>query len=374
MKVIMAAGGTGGHIYPAIAIANELKSRYNAEIIFIGQKNRLEATLVPKAGYKIEFIRSGVVYRNNPIKNIRSVFRLTKAILRSKKIIRDFKPDIVIGTGGYISAPTVMAAQQLGIKTAIHEIAHAILHSLPEQGEDGAIVDDRPNRKTKEVQAESVAYTVCQRFGIETSDYSFGYIAGWSSGQETKELKASLELIRETASDIIEKIEEKMPELTQEKKKVQQVDKPFDLHKTVDYIKGIASKIAIAENDDLGQKTFKIALKQFGKLANTLPTEEVGLKELCDFVSTSETLESMQERVNEVMNYLGYELNPELKEPEKEPVPEVDKDEVKKEPKKEKKTSVRKKLKEEKDKIAKETPKAKTKSKSKTKAAEAEVS
>ena len=260
------------------------------------------------------------------------------------------------------------------IKTAIHEIAHAILHSLPEQGEDGAIVDDRPDRKTKEVQAESVAYTVCQRFGIETSDYSFGYIAGWSSGQETKELKASLELIRETASDIIEKIEEKMPELTQEKKKVQQVDKPFDLHKTVDYIKGIASKIAIAENDDLGQKTFKIALKQFGKLANTLPTEEVGLKELCEFVSTSETLESMQERVNEVMNYLGYELNPELKEPEKEPVLEVDKDEVKKEPKKEKKPSVRKKLKEEKDKIAKETPKAKTKSKSKTKAAEAEVS
>lgn len=121
MKVIMAAGGTGGHIYPAIAIANELKSRYNAEIIFIGQKNRLEATLVPKAGYKIEFIRSGVFYRNNPIKNIRSVFRLTKAILRSKKIIREFKPDIVIGTGGYISAPTVMAAQQLGIKTAIHE-------------------------------------------------------------------------------------------------------------------------------------------------------------------------------------------------------------------------------------------------------------
>ena len=92
------------------------------------------------------------------------------------------------------------------IKTTIHEIAHSILHALPEKGEDGVTVDDRPDSRTKEVQAESVAYTVRQRFGIDTSDYSFGYIAGWSSGQETKELKASLEVIRETASDIIEKI------------------------------------------------------------------------------------------------------------------------------------------------------------------------
>ena len=106
------------------------------------------------------------------------------------------------------------------IKTTIHEIAHSILHALPEKGEDGVTVDDRPDSRTKEVQAESIAYTVCQRFGIDTSDYSFGYIAGWSSGQETKELKASLEVIRETASDIIEKIEEKMPELAQERKVV----------------------------------------------------------------------------------------------------------------------------------------------------------
>ena len=165
-----------------------------------------------------------------------------------------------------------------------------------------------------------------------------------------------------------------MPELAQERTAVKQADRPFDLHKTVDYISGIASKIAIAENDDLGQKTFEIALKQFGRLARTLPTEEVGLKDLCEFVSTSENLESMQERVNEVMNFLGYELNPELKEAEKETVPEVTKDNTKTEPKKEKKPSVRKKLKEEKDKIEKETPKSKTKSKSKSKAAEAEVS
>lgn len=264
------------------------------------------------------------------------------------------------------------------IKTTIHEIAHSMLHALPEKGEDGVVADDRPDSRTKEVQAESIAYTVCQRFGIDTSDYSFGYIAGWSSGQDTKELKASLEVIRETASEIIGKIEEKMPELTQEKKAVKQADKTFDLHKTVDYIKEISSKIAIAENDDLGQKNFETALKQFGRLARTLPTEEVGLKDLCEFVSASENLESMQERVNEVMNFLGYELNPELKEAEKETAPEVAKNDTKTEPKKEtkkeKKPSVRNKLKEEKEKIAKEQPKPKTKTKTKAKTSEAEVS
>lgn len=86
------------------------------------------------------------------------------------------------------------------VKTAIHEIAHAKLHS-ENNGKD---------RYTKEVEAESVAYTVCQHFGIETSDYSFGYIAGWSTDKETKELKSSLETIRNTAAEMIGSIEEKL--------------------------------------------------------------------------------------------------------------------------------------------------------------------
>ena len=121
MKVIMAAGGTGGHVYPAIAIADALRDRYGAEIMFVGQQNRLEAKLVPDAGYEIRFIRSGVFYRKNLIKNVKSAARLLNAVSKAKKIIKEFKPDIVVGTGGYISAPTVLAAQQLGIKTAVHE-------------------------------------------------------------------------------------------------------------------------------------------------------------------------------------------------------------------------------------------------------------
>ncbi|WP_304961071.1 ArdC-like ssDNA-binding domain-containing protein [uncultured Parabacteroides sp.] len=90
------------------------------------------------------------------------------------------------------------------VKTGVHEVAHAILHAWPEGGKKPK---DGPDRHTKEVQAESVAYTVCQHYGLETSDYSFAYIAGWSSGRDVKELKESLCVIRQTAHDLIAAID-----------------------------------------------------------------------------------------------------------------------------------------------------------------------
>lgn len=84
------------------------------------------------------------------------------------------------------------------LKTAIHEIAHAKLHAIDPEA-PAMEQTDRPDSRTREVQAESVAYAVCQHYGLDTSDYSFGYVAGWSSGKELKELKASLETIRATA-------------------------------------------------------------------------------------------------------------------------------------------------------------------------------
>ena len=95
------------------------------------------------------------------------------------------------------------------LKTMIHEVAHSKLHSK-EVGQDEQM---RKDRNTKEVEAESVAYTVCQHFGIDTSDYSFGYIAGWSSGRDTKELRSSMDTIRRTASELITGIEEQLQEL-----------------------------------------------------------------------------------------------------------------------------------------------------------------
>ncbi len=106
------------------------------------------------------------------------------------------------------------------IKTAIHEIAHAKLHDIDPNApkEERA---DRPDRRTREVQAESVAYAVCQHYGLDTSDYSFGYVAGWSSGRELDELKSSLETIRSTAAEIINSIDEHLQEIQKERDKEQ---------------------------------------------------------------------------------------------------------------------------------------------------------
>ena len=98
------------------------------------------------------------------------------------------------------------------LKTMVHEVAHSMLHNK-EINRDDLIEEPAKDRNTKEVEAESVAYTVCQHFGIDTSDYSFGYIVGWSSGKDMKELKSSLDTIRKTASELITGIEGALREL-----------------------------------------------------------------------------------------------------------------------------------------------------------------
>ena len=99
------------------------------------------------------------------------------------------------------------------VKTGVHEVAHAKLHAKEAEQETGFAKD----RETKEVEAESIAYTVCQHFGIDTSDYSFGYIAGWSSTKEMPELKSSLDTIRRTSSELIKGIEAQLLEMEKER-------------------------------------------------------------------------------------------------------------------------------------------------------------
>jgi len=97
-------------------------------------------------------------------------------------------------------------SQMMNCKTAIHEITHALLHDR----DNGSEKEHLPDKETKEIQAESVAYTVCQYYGIDTSGYSFGYIAGWGSGRDLKELRASLDTIRQTAQTIIAGVDQKL--------------------------------------------------------------------------------------------------------------------------------------------------------------------
>ena len=122
MRVIVSAGGTGGHIYPAIAIINKIKEREpNSEILYIGTHNRMEKDIVPKHGIPFKSIEMYGFNRKKIFKNFKTLSCLLKGVKECKKIIKDFKPDIVIGVGGYITVPVIYAANKLGIKTFIHE-------------------------------------------------------------------------------------------------------------------------------------------------------------------------------------------------------------------------------------------------------------
>lgn len=126
MRIMFVAGGTGGHINPAVAVAKEVK-RLNpkAEILFVGTEGRMETQIVPKAGFEIKTVEMNGFSRNISLKgiaeNIKTVKLTLKASAKAKEIIEDFKPDAVIGFGGYVTGPVLRTAVKMGIKTAIHE-------------------------------------------------------------------------------------------------------------------------------------------------------------------------------------------------------------------------------------------------------------
>jgi UDP-N-acetylglucosamine--N-acetylmuramyl-(pentapeptide) pyrophosphoryl-undecaprenol N-acetylglucosamine transferase len=121
-KIIISGGGTGGHIFPAISIANAMKARYpETEILFVGAENRMEMEKVPAAGYPIIGLPVAGFNRKNLLKNISVLFKLYKSLSLAKKTLKTFQPDAVIGVGGYASGPTLKAAAKMGIPTLIQE-------------------------------------------------------------------------------------------------------------------------------------------------------------------------------------------------------------------------------------------------------------
>ncbi|RYJ52752.1 undecaprenyldiphospho-muramoylpentapeptide beta-N-acetylglucosaminyltransferase [Flavobacterium petrolei] len=121
-KFILSGGGTGGHIYPAIAIANELKSRFpDAEFLFVGAKDKMEMQKVPQAGYKIIGLWIAGLQRRLTFDNTLFPIKLISSLLKSRTIIRNFKPDVVVGTGGFASGPLLQIAAIAGIPTVIQE-------------------------------------------------------------------------------------------------------------------------------------------------------------------------------------------------------------------------------------------------------------
>ncbi|MFA6701964.1 MAG: undecaprenyldiphospho-muramoylpentapeptide beta-N-acetylglucosaminyltransferase [Dysgonamonadaceae bacterium] len=122
VRIIISGGGTGGHIFPAISIANAIKKRWiDAEILFVGAENRMEMERVPAAGYKIIGLPVAGFDRKHLLKNISVAFKLMKSMRLARKIVNDFKPDMAVGVGGYASGPTLKAAAGEGVATLIQE-------------------------------------------------------------------------------------------------------------------------------------------------------------------------------------------------------------------------------------------------------------
>ncbi len=122
LRILISGGGTGGHIFPAIAIANALRRRYpDSAILFVGAEGRMEMQRVPEAGYEIKALPVAGFDRRRPWRNIGVLMKLWRSMRLAKKIVADFRPDIAIGVGGYASGPTLKAAQKAGVATLLQE-------------------------------------------------------------------------------------------------------------------------------------------------------------------------------------------------------------------------------------------------------------
>jgi len=121
MRVVIAGGGTGGHVIPALAIGRELQARYGAELLFIGTARGLETRMVPEAGFALKLVQVGALKNVSVLTRLKTLFDLPRAVLAAGKMLRDFRPDVVIGVGGYASGPAMIAALLKDIPTLAFE-------------------------------------------------------------------------------------------------------------------------------------------------------------------------------------------------------------------------------------------------------------
>jgi len=121
MRAILAGGGTGGHVIPALAIAHELQKRYGAEVLFIGTARGIENRLVPAAGFELKVVKVGALNKVSLKTRVKTLFDLPRAVWDARRILTEFQPDIVIGVGGYASGPAMLAAIIKGTPTLAFE-------------------------------------------------------------------------------------------------------------------------------------------------------------------------------------------------------------------------------------------------------------
>ncbi len=161
VRVLLSGGGTGGHIFPAVAIAQEIQKRFpDAEFLFIGANGKMEMEKVPQAGFKIEGLNIAGFDRGNLLKNIGLPFKIISSLIKAKTIIKNFKPDFAVGTGGFASGPALYMAGKMGIPTFIQE-----QNSLP--GKTNVF-------NAKKAKAVFTAYPDMEKFFSGTKTYFLG--------------------------------------------------------------------------------------------------------------------------------------------------------------------------------------------------------
>ncbi|MBV6881327.1 undecaprenyldiphospho-muramoylpentapeptide beta-N-acetylglucosaminyltransferase [Epilithonimonas ginsengisoli] len=161
LKIVLSGGGTGGHIFPAVAIAQEIQKRFpDAEFLFIGANGKMEMEKVPQAGFKIEGLNIAGFDRGNLLKNLGLPLKIVSSLLKAKRIIKDFKPDFAVGTGGFASGPALYVAAKMGIPTFIQE-----QNSLP--GKTNVF-------NAKKAKAVFTAYPDMEQFFSGTKTYFLG--------------------------------------------------------------------------------------------------------------------------------------------------------------------------------------------------------
>ncbi|MEL6124182.1 MAG: undecaprenyldiphospho-muramoylpentapeptide beta-N-acetylglucosaminyltransferase, partial [Bacteroidota bacterium] len=200
MRIVCSGGGTGGHIYPAIAVAKEVEHRYpDAEVLFVGATGKMEMEIVPKVGYRIEGLWISGLQRRLTWKNLVWPFKVLSSVMKARKILRSFRPNIVIGFGGYASGAALWAATKLSLPTLIQEqnsfagITNKILskrvdricvayeNALQFFPSDRTVVLGNPIRK---LEVTTTREQLCQQFGLQ-EDSQVVLIAGGSLGAKS---------------------------------------------------------------------------------------------------------------------------------------------------------------------------------------------
>lgn len=211
MKVLLSGGGTGGHVYPAIAIANKIKEEHpDAEIVFVGTAKGIESEIVPKYGYELKTVTVQGFKRKIDLDNVKRVFKLFKGLEESRRVVRKFKPDVVIGTGGYVSGPVLFNAAMNKVPTVVHEqnsfpgVTNKILAKMvttvltsfedsherfPEGTREKLVLTGNPVRKEILVARKGIAR---KKIGI-TEDKKMVLCYGGSGGSE--EINEAMKLV-----------------------------------------------------------------------------------------------------------------------------------------------------------------------------------